>query len=159
MFSQTHPNSADRIVTLKTYVADTYPQNNIQAQDRSSHVEMLNHYYTTLMEDQLNTNRFGRTQNILKKHIEIGVEPGLIHFFQGEMYRQRNTDGDINLAKKSYKLAVQGNKPVADAYRNLGYINLKQGDPSQASEEFRRYLELKPDADDRAMIEFYLQEP
>lgn len=159
MFSKTHPNSSDRIVTLNTFVDETYPQIKTRPEDRQSHVEMLNRYYMMLMEDQLDTNRFGRTQNILQKHREIGVMPSLTHFFQGEMYRQRNLDGDIELAKESYELAIQGNNPIAEAYRNLGYLNLKQGNLSQASEKFRRYLELKTDADDRAMIEFYLQEP
>jgi Tfp pilus assembly protein PilF len=75
------------------------------------------------------------------------------------MYRQRNLDGDLELAKESYELAVQSSKPVANAYRNLGYIALKAKDLPQATNNFRRYLELNPDADDRAMIEFYLQEP
>ena len=159
LFTQTHPNSAKRIVTLKTYVSETWPESTTEPENLQSHVEILNHYYMMLMEDQLDTNRFGRTQNILKKHREIGIEPSLLDFFQGEMYRQRNADGDLELAKKSYQLATQGDKPIADAHRNLGYMNLKQGNPSQASQEFRRYLELNPDADDRAMIEFYLQEP
>jgi predicted Zn-dependent protease len=159
LFTQTHPNSAKRIVTLKTYVSETWPESTTEPENLQSHVEILNRYYMMLMEDQLDTNRFGRTENILKKHREIGVEPGLIDFFQGEMYRQRNSDGDLELAKKSYQLATQGDKPIADAHRNLGYMNLKQGNPSRASQEFRRYLELNPDADDRAMIEFYLQEP
>jgi tetratricopeptide (TPR) repeat protein len=111
-----------------------------------------------LMEDQIDTNRFGRTENILKRHREIGVEQGLIHFFRGEMYRQRNSEGDLGRAKESYELAILEEKPIADAYRNLGYIDLKQGNAALAVKNFQRYLELKPDADDRAMIEFYLQE-
>jgi len=111
-----------------------------------------------LMEDQIDTNRFGRTQSILQIHRDIGVEPGLINFFQGEMYRQRNADGDLALAQESYELSIKGNRPIAEAYRNLGYLFLKQDNPSQAFENFNHYLELKPDADDRAMIEFYLQE-
>jgi len=158
MFSKTHPNSTDRIATLKKYVSETYSEGPENPEDRNSHSDILSRYYMMLMEDQLDTNRFGRTQNMLRKHMEIGVEQGLIHFFQGEMYRQRNDEGDLELAKASYELAVGGNSPVADAYRNLGYIELKQGNSSKAIKKFRRYLELKPNADDRAMIEFYLQE-
>jgi tetratricopeptide (TPR) repeat protein len=110
------------------------------------------------MEDQLDTNRFGRTEAILLKHKEIGVAQNLIHFFYGEMYRQRNGEGDTKLAKEAYKRAVQGEIPVADAYLNLGYMYLKEKNPSRAKQNFTQYLELKPDADDRAMIEFYLQE-
>lgn len=158
MFSKTHPNSTDRISTLEKYVSKAYPERSENPEDRNRHSEILSRYYMMLMEDQLDTNRFGRTQNMLRKHIEIGVEQGLIHFFQGEMYRQRNLEGDLELAKESYELAVNSDSPVAEAYRNLGYIALKQENPSRAIKEFSRYLELKPNAGDRAMIEFYLQE-
>jgi predicted Zn-dependent protease len=158
IFSQTHPSSTDRIVTLESFVEANYPGMSSNTPDSRSHVEILNRYYMMLMEDQIDTNRFGRTENILKRHREIGVEPGLIHFYRGEMYRQRNTEGDLGRAKESYELAILEKKPIADAYRNLGYIDLKQGNAALAVKKFRRYLELKPDADDRAMIEFYLQE-
>jgi hypothetical protein len=158
MFSRTHPNSETRINTLKSFVTETYPQLSAGSQNSRSHVDILNHNYMWLMEDQIDTNRFGRTENILRKHRELGVNPSLIHFFQGEMYRQRNTEGDLELAKESYQLSLQGKTPLPDAYRNLGYINLKQGNPSIARDQFSHYLDLKPDADDRAMIEFYILE-
>lgn len=158
IFSKTHPSSADRIVNLKSFVSETYPEINEKIENKNRHTDILNQYYMMLMEDQLDTNRFGRTQNILRTHMEIGVKPGLIYFFQGEMYRQRNSKGDLDLAKKSYDLAIKSEVPVAEAYRNLGYIELKQGNSSKAAELFSHYLEFKPDADDRAMIEFYLQE-
>jgi predicted Zn-dependent protease len=158
LFSSTHPESEARIKTLESFVDENYPASASTPADSQSHVDILNRYYMLLMEDQIDTNRFGRTEHILKKHREIGVDPALIHFFQGEMYRQRNADGDLERARKSYQLAIETDKLFADAYRNLAYINLKQGNPELAREEFRRYLDLKPDADDRAMIEFYLQE-
>ena len=158
MFSRTHPSSVDRIVNLKSFVSETYPETKGKKENRNRHTDILNQYYMMLMEDQLDTNRFGRTQNILRTHMEIGVKPGLIYFFQGEMYRQRNSEGDLDLAEESYKLAIESDEPVADAYRNLGYLELKRGNSADAVEYFSHYLELKPDADDRAMIEFYLQE-
>jgi predicted Zn-dependent protease len=157
-FSRTHPVTETRIETLKSFVNTTYPQLAASSPNSRSQVDFLNRNYMWLMEDQIDTNRFGRTENILRKHRELGVDPGLIHFFFAEMYRQRNHKGDLELSKASYQLATQGKTPLPDAYRNLGYINLKQGNPSLAREQFRRYLELKPDADDRAMIEFYILE-
>ena len=47
---------------------------------------------------------------------------------------------------------------MADAHRNLGYIYLKRDDMPQAQAHFRQYLAMAPDSDDRAMIEFYLEE-
>ena len=158
MFSKTHPGAEERIVALKDFVDKFYSKVTPTPGNRQRHVDILNHYYTMLMEDQLDTNRFGRTQQILKRHREIGVKSGLIDFFEGEMYRQRKAEGDLELARKSYELSIKSKDPVAEAYRNLGYIKLKLKQPDEAAEDFRRYLELKPDADDRAMIEFYLEE-
>ena len=111
-----------------------------------------------LMEDQIDTNRFGRTETILENHREIGVNASLVHFFQGELYRQRNEDGDPERALLEYQLAAEGEPPIPDAHLNLGYLYLKQGEFQLAKQQFARYLELKPDADDRAMVEFYLEE-
>jgi predicted Zn-dependent protease len=158
IFSKTHSNSTDRIVTLEAFVNAEYPKVTPVLAGQKRHVEMLNRYYMRLMEDQLDTNRFGRTEAILRKHQEIGVDQSLIHFFQGEMYRQRKGNGDAKLAKEAYLRAVQGERPIADAHRNLGYMFLKKKDLPQAKHHFSEYLELKPDADDRAMIVFYLQE-
>jgi tetratricopeptide (TPR) repeat protein len=119
---------------------------------------MLNRYYLLLMEDQIDTNRFGRTENMLKRHRELGVNPGLIDFFYGEMYRQRKAEGDLDRARQAYERALRSDDTIAQAYRNLGYIQLKLDRPDLARARFRKYLELNPDADDRAMIEFYLEE-
>lgn len=158
LFSKTHPGAKERIAALNTFVKGNYPQSSSAPVSSQSHVDILNRYYMMLMEDQLDTNRFGRTENILKRHRQIGVDPGLIDFFHGEMYRQRNADGDLEKAKQSYELAIASNPSIAGAHRNLGYIHLKQKNLSMAKKEFAKYLNLKPDADDRAMIEFYLGE-
>lgn len=158
LFTRTHPDAEARIQSIIEYVDRNYPQTAAQPPDSASHVAILNRYYLLLMEDQIDTNRFGRTENILERHRNIGINPGLIDFFYGEMYRQRNSDGDLELAMQAYERAIKSDNQVAEAYRNLGYIQLKQDQAQLANAQFRKYLELKPDADDRAMIEFYLEE-
>lgn len=158
IFSRTHPSSDDRIVTLEKFIHDDYREFTPDPDGQRRHVEILNRYYMMFMEDQLDTNRYGRTEAMLRYHQKIGVDANLINYFRGEMHRQRNEENDANLAKESYMRAVQGERPVAEAYRNLGYIYLKAGSLPEAKYNFTKYIELKPDADDRAMIEFYLQE-
>lgn len=158
LFTMTHPSSANRIVTLNDFVAENYADVEPNPLGRQRHVDMLNAYYMMLMEDQLDTNRFGRTKAILEKHSEIGVREQLVHFFHGEMFRQRDEEGDLEFAIEAYSRAVKGEFPVSEAYLNLGYIYLKQDNLPQGQYNFRKYLELEPDADDRAMIEFYLEE-
>lgn len=158
IFSKTHPGADKRVEVLESFIPQQYTNSTSDPAGQRKHVDILNRYYMMLMEDQLDTNRYGRTEAILQDHQAIGVDSNLINFFRGEMYRQRNLEGDFNEAKKSYKLATRGDKPVAEAYRNLGYIYLKERSLLEAQHYFRKFLEVQPDADDRAMIEFYLQE-
>jgi uncharacterized protein HemY len=74
------------------------------------------------------------------------------------MYRQRNAEGDLALAKAAYQAALAAPSPHPEASRNLGYIFVKENNLPAAREQFRRYLADRPEADDRAMIEFYLND-
>ncbi len=158
VFSRTHPYSSHRIASLDTYITRKYVRKAPKSKIRSRHVEILNRHYMMLMEDQLDTNRFGRTEAILRNHQALGVDHNQVEYFRGEMYRQRAADGDLELARQAFERATGGEAPVSDAYMQLGYIHLKENDLGKAASDFKKYLEVKPDADDRAMIEFYLQE-
>ena len=158
MFAQTHPASEDRARYLKTWVGTHYgPPDHEQVADQEF-LNIMNMYYMTLMEDQLATNRFGRTKELLERHASIGVEPSLVRYFYGEMFRQRGQEGDAEQAIAAYRHSIEGGAPPAKAYSNLGYLLLKQGDVEAARESFRKYLEVDPEASDRAMIEFYIEE-
>ena len=156
IFSQTHPNSADRAQTLRSYVSSHYGAARLSAEGQARHVAILDRYYMTLMEDQIDTNRVGRTQAILDRHKAIGVNAGQVTFFYGELYRQRDQAGDTERAKSAYTEAIDYDQPPPHAYRNLGYLQLKEGNMEQARENLSKYLLLAPDASDIKMIEFYL---
>ena len=158
LFSQTHPNSIERAEYLRNFVNDRYGPPYSDGTADPELLKILNNHYELLMEDQIDTNRFGRTEEILRRHAEIGVEPGILYYFHGEMYRQRGEDGDNRLAMEAYKKSIEQEKVPAEAYKNLGYLYLKTKDMANAQANFRNYLEAAPDASDRAMIEFYLED-
>lgn len=155
-FLSTHPQSARRAENLRA-LANAYG-----GSDRTTHVDRhalaLSSQYLNFMEDQIDTNRYGRTAFLLDRHESLGVRPGLVEFFRGEMYRQRAEDGDGELARAAYERAVESGDCPAACYRNLGYIHLKTRDLPAARENFRLYLDADPEATDREMIEFYLAE-
>ena len=158
MFAQTHPASDARASYLESLVTSTYGDDDAEEVTDEKLLNILNTHYLFLMEDQLDTNRFGRTKELLERHHSIGVEPSLVYFFYGEMFRQRDEEGDKQLAMDAYRHSIEVGTAPPDAYKNLGYLHLKSGDNVAAQVEFRKYLEADPAADDRAMIEFYLEE-
>lgn len=158
MFSKTHPASEDRAEYLERLVTTTYGPPDVELVTDEKLLDILNSHYLFLMEDQIDTNRFGRTQELLERHREMGVEAGLVYYFYGEMFRQRGDDGDSGRAMDAYRHSVETGTAPPEAYKNLGYLHLKAGDTVAAQEQFRNYLDANPDASDRAMIEYYIED-
>lgn len=158
VFAKTHPASEQRASYLEALVVRNYGQPDVEQVADQDLLDILNNHYLFLMEDQLDTNRFGRTEELLERHRALGVNPGLVYYFYGEMFRQRGEEGDAKLAMDAYRHSMETGSAPADAYKNLGYLFLKAGDTKAAKTEFKTYLILDPEADDRAMIEFYLEE-
>lgn len=158
VFSKTHPDVQSRVDVTQAWVSARYgPPDREQTADDAL-VQILNNNYYFLMEDQIDTNRFGRTKELLERHAEMGVEPGTIYYFYGEMFRQRNAEGDREMAMSAYRHSIETGNAPADAYRNLGYLNVKEKDLDAAKENFAIFLEREPEATDRAMIEYYINQ-
>lgn len=85
-------------------------------------------------------------------------QSGLYSFFLGEAYRRRNKPGDRELANQSYAAAVAQPGAPPEAWREQGLALKTAGDAAAARSALRRYLELEPQAQDRAFVERYLQE-
>ncbi len=158
IFSKTHPDPELRIGALKKWVGNNFNSAQITQTVSHRHLEMLQKHYVMFMEDQIDTNRYGRTEAIINKHQEMGLDRNLIAFFRGEMYRQRSAEYDTTLAEQSYLDALSGSNPYPEAFLNLGYLYYKQQKLNKAKNHFKQYLQLKPEASDREMIEFYLEE-
>lgn len=158
IFGKTHPDSQNRVNVTRDWVNANYgpPAAELTADDAL--VQIMNKHYYFLMEDQIDTNRFGRTKELLERHSEMGIEPGTIYYFYGEMFRQRSAEGDRDMAMSAYRHSIETGNAPADAYRNLGYLHLKNKDLDAAKKNFEIFLEQNPDASDRAMIEFYINE-
>ena len=109
-------------------------------------------------EDQVDTNRYGRTGFLLDLHAEIGIDLSVVNFFRGEMYRQRGEEGDGDRALQAYQAAIEGENAPPEAFRNAGYLLLKKKQLANAQAMFSQYLTREPNATDRDMIEFYMEE-
>ncbi|ANO51540.1 M48 family metallopeptidase [Woeseia oceani] len=158
LFSKSHPDADVRANELEQWIQARHGPPDAEFVPDDDHLAMLNRNYLFLMEDQIDTNRFGRTGELLQRHMAMGIEPSLVRFFYGEMFRQRGQEGDEKRALDAYLHSIEGGNAPAAAYKNAGYLFLKAGDRERSRQYFQQYLQHQPDADDRAMIEFYLEE-
>jgi predicted Zn-dependent protease len=156
LFSQTHPDAEDRVALAKSWVNARFGPPDAEDLADPQLLAILDKHYYFLMEDQIDTNRVGRTQELLERHSGMGVEPCVIYYFYGEMFRQRGAEGDMQSAMSAYRHSIETGHAPPDAYRNLGYLQVKNKDMIAAKKQFAKFLELEPEASDRAMIEYYL---
>jgi predicted Zn-dependent protease len=158
LFMSSHPSPTRRAARLAEY-AQSHTDRLVQPPDDDGLFQsVLQESYSLLMDEQILARDHGRTQLLLDRHEHLGINPADIAFYRGEALRHRGEAGDHELAMAEYRKAVEGASPNSRAYRELGYLELKQGAPELAKEHFRQFLASEPQATDREMIEFYLED-
>lgn len=77
-------------------------------------------------------------------------------FSRGEVYRQREGQGDLERALDDLARAAAMPAAPAQAFRSLGLARRRQGDAAGAAVAFEQYLALAPDAADAGLIKTHI---
>lgn len=157
-FLSSHPAVADRIVNLRNKA-------NLRAIETGARLEIAGEAYGAAvapyragwLDAELSRRAWPETLVLLDR-LERSVDKGLIAFYRGEVYRLRRAEGDDRLALESYDAAIAAGSAPPHAWRARGQILGRLGDRAGAASSYRRYLELAPDAADRAVIEALIAE-
>ena len=99
--------------------------------------------------------QFDRLEVLLDHLLETAEGDAEVHFFRGELLRARRKDGDREEAVDAFRSALEHDPSHAAAHRAIGLLLMKS-QPGDGVTHLRTYLELQPEADDRAMIEYYI---
>jgi predicted Zn-dependent protease len=155
-YMASHPATKERLATLNKRAAEIESQTQANVVGTDSHRAAIRAYRSAWMDAELNRGEYGESIVMISQLLKAESDSGELHYFLGEAYRRRNDDGDLRQATASYQAAIgAGNAPTA-AYRGLGLVALKAGQKDVARDAFAKYLSLAPEANDRAMIQFYL---
>ena len=73
-------------------------------------------------------------------------------YARAELHRARGKVEDIATAERDYRAAASASPELAESWRGLGLLLLRQGKEAEGRRMLRRYLEKAPDAADRALI-------
>ena len=106
--------------------------------------------------DEVRRRRFGESLVLFDRLLKSSPRDGQVQYFKGEAYRQRGQEGDTKLALEAYRAALEMDNTPPEVHRSLGTVLRQAGDDAEATRAFKRYLELKPDAEDAELIRSYL---
>jgi predicted Zn-dependent protease len=150
LFFGSHPASEERAETLRAKaVGRPGEAYSVRYRDKVAGIRRM------LLEDELKLRQYDRTLVVLKG-IAAEKEDGEVAFYTGEVHRLRDGNGDREEARKTLERALEFADCPAEADRSLGLIHRRDGSQEAAAASFRRYLERRPDASDRAMIMSYI---
>jgi tetratricopeptide (TPR) repeat protein len=158
IFFATHPPTEERIDTLRKLAQRAVAQGgqaNVGTERFGAATLPLR---AALLRDELRQREFSRSQVVLDRLIEYGVGLGELYFFQGELYRLRAEKGDEAKAIAAYEKALEVGAAPTETHRALGLMFSKTGERGKARASFERYLQGRPDAEDRDMIKAQLEQ-
>lgn len=153
IFLASHPSTAERVETLRR-AAEAIATGGQTGED--SFNAAIGPFRTEWLEDELRKRDFGGTEVVLANLLAAGEDRGEIRFFQGEVYRLRDDEGDAEKAIEAYREAIADGQAPIEVHRSLGLVYWKAGQNDLARKSFETYLAAKPDASDRVMIEYYV---
>ena len=82
--------------------------------------------------------------------------PESFQYYLAEAYRLRGQPGDDVRAEDAYRATLDTCPEHAATHRAMGLLRMREGERTAACDYLTRYLELAPDAPDRAYVELYL---
>ena len=147
----THPAEETRMADLRVSAAEmTVPGRSYDAR-RAAYLEAIGPIRPMILDDQVKLNDPGASQYVIET-LALDGWNGLLRFYEGEVWRLRNRQGDMARAEQSYAIAVAYPDAPPDAWRWHGLALIKQGRTGEAKAALSHYLTMKPDAVDAAYI-------
>lgn len=154
VFLASHPSPKNRKKTLENLAA-ALPTKTYLSGDKNYHL-LLEEHYPELITAELEKRLYSHNEFLLQHLKSRKIDSIPLDYYWGIFYKNRGGDGDRQLAMKHFQKAIDKGNAPPEAYRELGYISLKDKKMSSAKKFFNQYLELLSDAPDKEMIEFYL---
>jgi predicted Zn-dependent protease len=155
-FFGTHPRLAERVDSYKEILQERYASQSGEIGEDRYRRTMLPLFVDNARTD-LAIGRFELAEATLHRAIEQQADHAQALYLLGEVARQRNGEGDPQRSEERYRQAIAANAAYADPHKALGMLLLKRGDKPAATTELRQYLQLAPDAPDRAYVEHELR--
>jgi predicted Zn-dependent protease len=158
LFGSDHPTNDERLATMSARGQELAAQRTSWIVGADTYRAAIAPFRREWLEDEMARGNAYESVVMLARLSASDPSSGLVKYYLAEAYRRRNLDGDAKRAEDTYAAAIACSDAPAAAWRDLGLMAMKAGDKTSAKSDFDTYLSRAPQADDRAMIQFYLAE-
>ena len=148
-FFASHPASGERAAYL---YALAVPDGEARDEGADRYAAAVGPWLPKFLDDQIALNNFGASDYIINRLGEVGWTATLWRA-RGDLFRMRGNPRDLMNAVDFYEKAVGLDASLPEAQRGLGLSLIKTGRSAEGRAALTRYLALRPEASDKAMID------
>ena len=148
---ETHPSPESRMADLKMSAREMTLPGRTYDNRRGRYLQAIAPIRKMLLDDQVKLNDPGASQYLIETLARDGWN-GLLRFYEAEVWRLRNRQGDDARAAQGYAIAVAYPDAPPDAWRWHGLSLMKAGRRAEGRVALSRYLSMQPNAADAPFI-------
>jgi len=148
---ESHPSPESRMADLKASAAEVTLPGRTYDNRRARYLQAISPIRKMLLDDQVKLNDPGASQYLIETLARDGWN-GLLRFYEAEVWRLRNRQGDDHRAAQGYAIAVAYPDAPPEAWRWHGLSLMKAGRQAEARAALSRYLAMQPNAADAPFI-------
>ena len=155
----THPAPEERVESLRQQAEARKASSPALYQAfRDRYLAHTRHARHWMLRDEVRLRQYGPSLALMDILLTASPDEGELLFYKGEVHRLRNGDGDAEKALTAYDAALAAGGAPPEVHRSIGFLYQRRDEFARAKQAFERYLELRPEADDRAFIRTYLEQ-
>ena len=101
-----HPTTGERVKTMRKMADQQESQGRSGESYQREYLDATRPFRGKWLKNELRKRDFPASQVVLKHLFNSGDRPGELHYYQGELYRMRGQEGDMEKAIASYQKAL-----------------------------------------------------
>lgn len=155
VFFATHPSTEERIESLRQQATAVATEQELQDTGTQRYRDAIRPFREQWLRDEVRRREYAESEVVLRRLLTNREDVGEVYFFQGEIYRMRDGEGDVDRSIDLYQQALEAGGAPPECYRSLGIVYRRTDQNAKARAAFEQYLRLVPESPDRAIIESY----
>ena len=133
-----HPTTSERVNTLQKMADQLESQGRYGESYQGEYLDATRPFRAKWLKNELRKRDFAASQVVLKHLFNTGDRPGELYYYQGELYRMRAQEGDVEKAIASYQKALSYEQYPPAVLRSLGMLFWKARKFEDAKDSFMK---------------------
>ena len=169
-FTSSHPAPKERSETLAVMAQKLQGDGKWGVKNEERFDRIVGPWKFSFLQDEVRRREWDETLRLLALLEEHGHSASEVEYFRGEVFRNRDRDGDdkradsenqrphVDRALEHFEKSAALPAPPADVFRSLGMTYMRMDRSADARKAFETFLKLSPNSSDAEIIRHTIEQ-